>query len=63
MTTHTHRYTFDTPYFRADITTKLPIGIGLSPFQSMVGLYKSYFKFATYQTLTFFKKPATVNNK
>lgn len=57
-----HHYTFDTPYFNADITAKLPIDTGLSPFQSIVSIYKSYFKFATHQTLTFFKKPATTNN-
>jgi len=53
----TRKFTIDTPHLKFNIQVDLPIDTNISPFQALVQLYKTYFKFATHQTLTFFKKP------
>jgi hypothetical protein len=58
----THKFNINTPYLQINIEATLPIDSTLSPFQTLIQLYKSYFKFATHQTLTFFKRPAQSTN-
>lgn len=60
MTTHT--FNINIPYLKVSIEAALPINPTVSPFQTLIQLYKSYFKFATHQTLTFFKRPAQSTN-
>ncbi|WP_143462353.1 hypothetical protein [Levilactobacillus enshiensis] len=56
----TRKFTITSPHFKANMQVDLPIDADVSPFQALVQLYQTYFKFATQQTLTFFKKPTTV---
>ncbi|WP_461244125.1 hypothetical protein [Secundilactobacillus muriivasis] len=59
----THKFNINTPYLKASIEATLPIDRTVSPFRALIQLYKSYFKFATHQTLTFFKHPAQSTTK
>lgn len=53
-----HKFNFTAPHLNIAIKADLPIDQHVSPFHAIGQLYRAYFKFATQQTLTFFKRPA-----
>ncbi|AYM02588.1 hypothetical protein [Levilactobacillus yiduensis] len=53
-----HKFNFTAPHLTVAIKADLPIAHNVSPVRAIGQLYRAYFKFATQQTLTFFKRPA-----
>lgn len=51
-----HKFNFTAPHLNVAIEADLPIEQNVSPFRAIIQLYRAYFKFATQQSRTFFKR-------